>query len=138
MTTLRVLKAVTVCAFVVLLLMAWVFRFNTNGYSQTLTSLRHSWGDGAYILIAIFSVVSLISTPLIGIAGLIGLVASKKLGRDALVCGLSCCAICFAQLVLWKNYGGVPPHDSCLPTVQSNAEPPAQPHPQKLNPAPSH
>src|ERR1700677_2570332 len=111
MTTLRVLKAVTVWAFVVLLLMAWVFRFNTNGYSQTLTSLRHSWGDGAYILIAIFSVVSLISTTLIGIAGLIGLVASKKLGRRALVWRLAFCAIRFPQVVPWKNYGGMPTHD---------------------------
>ena len=133
MTTLRVLKAVTVCGFVVLLMMAWVFRFNTNGYSQTLTSLHHSWGDGAYIFIAIFSVVSLISTPLIGIAGLVGLAASKKLGRDALVCGLFCCAICFAQLVLWKNYGGMPTHDSGIQAVQSTAKPAAQP---KLKPAP--
>lgn len=137
MTTLRVLKAVTVCAFVVLLLMAWVFRFNANGYSQTLTSLRHSWGDGAYIFIAIFSVVSLISTPLIGIAGLVGLAASKKLGRDALVCGLFCCAICFAQLVLWKNYGGMPTHDSGIQAVQSTAKPAAQPNQQKLKSAPS-
>jgi hypothetical protein len=135
MTALRVLKAVTVCAFAVLLLMAWVFRFNANGYSQTLTSLRASWGDGAYIFIAIFSVVSLISTPLIGIAGLVGLAASKKLGRDALLCGLVCCAICFAQLLLWKNYGGMPTHDSGIQAVRSTAKPAAAPNQQKLKPA---
>jgi hypothetical protein len=135
MTALRVLKAVTVGALLVLLTTAGVFRFNVNGYSQTLSSLRASWGDGAYIFIAIFSVVSMVATPLLGIAGIVGMAASRKLGRQALLWGFLCCALSFANLVLWKNYGGMPTHDSGIQAVQSTAKPATAPNQQKLKPA---
>lgn len=109
---LRVLKAATVCAFLVLLTTAWVFRFDPHGYNQTLAALRASYGDGAYIFIAIFSVVSLISIFIFGISGMLGMILSRRLGRSAFVVGLACCALSGANFVLWKNYGGVPPADA--------------------------
>jgi hypothetical protein len=108
MTGLRVLKAVTAYAFLVLITTAWVYKFNANGYRQTLDSLRASLGDVAYVFIAIFAVASLVSTPILGIAGIIGMAASKRLGRSALILGLLCCVLSFANLVLWTKYGGMP------------------------------
>ena len=123
MTALRVLKALTVCAFLVLITTAWVFRFSLNGYAQTLTSLHASFGDGAYIFIAIFSVASLVTTPILAITGIVGMAASRRLGRPALILGFLCCALSFANLVLWKKYGGMPTHDSGIQAVQSPARP---------------
>jgi len=110
MTQLRVLKAVTICAFLVLALTAWVYKFSVSGYSQTLDSLRKSYGDSAYLLIALFSVVSLVSMPVFGFAGLIGMVLSRRLGRSAFMLGFLCCVLSFANLALWKKYGGIPSH----------------------------
>ena len=66
MTQLRVLKAVTVCAFLVLLTTAWEYKFSLGGYRQTLDSLQKSYGANADIFIALFSVVSLVSMPIFG------------------------------------------------------------------------
>ncbi len=111
MSQLRVLKAVTVCAFLVLLATAWVYKFSASGYTQTLDSLHKSYGANAYIFIALFSVVSLVSMPILGFAGLAGMVLSKRLGRSALILGFLCCVLSFANFVLWKKYGGIPSHD---------------------------
>ncbi len=111
MNQLRALKVVTLCALLVLVLTAWVYKFNPNGYTQTLDSLRKSYGDGAYVFIAIFSVVSLVSMPIFGIAGIVGMALSRRLGRSALIMGLLCCVLSFANLMLWKKYGGIPSHD---------------------------
>lgn len=108
MIGLRLLKAVTVCAFLILITTAWVFKFDAHGYNQTLASLRARFGDGAYIFIAIFSVASLISMPFVGIAGAIGMIGSRRLGRSAFVLGFLCVALCVANFALWKRYGGVP------------------------------
>ena len=108
MIGLRWLKAVTVCAFLILITTAWVFRFDLHGYNQTLASLRSSFGDGAYIFIAIFSVASLISMPFVGIAGAIGMIGSRRLGRSAFLLGFLCVVLSVANFVLWKKYGGVP------------------------------
>jgi DMSO/TMAO reductase YedYZ heme-binding membrane subunit len=110
MTQLRVLKVITVCAFLVLVITAWVYQFDVNGYTRTLASLRKSYGDSAYLFIALFSVVSLVSMPIFGIAGLVGMISSRRLGRSALILGLLCCVLSFANLVLWKKYGGIPSH----------------------------
>jgi hypothetical protein len=123
MTALRVLKALTVCAFLVLITTAGVFRFSINGYTQTLTSLRASFGDGAYIFIAIFSVVTLVATPIFGITGIVAMGASRRLGRPALLLGFLCCAVSFANLLLMKKYGGMPTHDTGIQAVQSSAKP---------------
>lgn len=111
MTALRALKAVTVCAFLVLVMTAWVHRFNVDGYRQTLDSLEKSYGATAYLFIALFSVVSLISMPIFGVAGIIGMVLSKRLGRSALILGFLCCLLSYANFVLWQKYGGIPSHD---------------------------
>jgi hypothetical protein len=108
---LRVLKAVTVCAFLGLAMTAWVYKFNAGGYSQTLDSLQKSYGDAAYLFIAFFSVVSLISMPIFAIAGFVGMALSRRLGRSALILGFLCCVLSFANLLLWKKYGGVPSHN---------------------------
>jgi cytochrome bd-type quinol oxidase subunit 2 len=108
MTGLRVLKAVTAYAFLVLITTAWVYKFNAKGYSQTLDSLRASFGDLAYVFIAIFSVGSMLSTPILGIAGIVGMVASIRLGRSALAWGFLCCLLSLANFVLWAKYGGMP------------------------------
>lgn len=112
MTQLRVLKAVTVSAFLVLALTAWVYRFSPGGYAQTLGSLQKSYGGNAYLFIALFSVVSLVSMPIFGVAGLIGIALSKRLGKSALILGFLCCVLSFANFVLWKEYGGIPSHDA--------------------------
>lgn len=111
MIQLRILKAVTVCAFLVLVITAWVYKFDPSGYRQTLDSLQKSYGATAYIFIAIFSVVSLISMPIFGIAGVVGMVSSRRLGRSAMILGFLCCVLSLANLVLWKKYGGIPSHD---------------------------
>ncbi len=108
MTKLRVLQAVTVCAFLVLVMTAWVYRFNANGYRQTLDSLQKSYGAGAYIFIALFSVVNLISMPIFGMAGIIGMALWRRVGRSALILGFLCCVLSFANFVLWQKYGGAP------------------------------
>jgi len=130
MTALRALKAATVCAFLVLIITAWVFRFSVSGYSQTFSSLRASWGGGAYIFVAIFSVTTLVATPSFGVAGIVGMAASRRLGREALLWGFLCCALSIANFVLLKKYGGMPTHDSGIQAVPQAAQPattPAQP-----------
>jgi hypothetical protein len=113
----RVLKAFTVLGFLVLVTTAWVFKFNVNGYTQTLESLRRSFGDVAYIFIAIFSVATFVSTPIVGIAGIIGIVASRRLGRSALLYGFLCCLLSYLNFELLKNYGGIPRRDSNAPSI---------------------
>ena len=112
MTAIRVLKAVAVYALLVLATTAWVFKFSANGYTETLDSLRKSFGDAAYIFIVVFSVGTFVSTPIIGIAGIVGMAASIRLGRSALVWGFFCCILSFANFELLKNYGGAPTHSN--------------------------
>jgi hypothetical protein len=132
-TSLRVLKAITFCAFLVLITTAWVFRFNVHGYNQTLGSLRAGFGDGAYIFIAIFSVASLVSMPILGMTGIIGMIVSRRLGRSAFVLGFLCCALSAANLVLWKRYGGMPAGDSGVsPVTQHASQDPPQKRPPKV------
>lgn len=130
MIGLRLLKAVTVCAFVVLVTTAWVFRFDPHGYNQTLASLRASYGDVAYIFIGIFSVASLVCTPIFGIIGAVGMIGSRRLGRSALVLGVFCVVMSAANFVLWKKYGGVPPRGGTTGptpvTQQATQDPPQQ------------
>ena len=127
MAGLRVMKVLTLCALLVLMATAWVFRFDAHGYNETLGSLRRSFGDGAYIFIAIFSAASLVSVPIFAIVGVIGVIVSRRLGRAALVWALLCCAFTAGNLMLWKKYGGVPTHDSGITPVNSRASqsPPA-------------
>jgi hypothetical protein len=117
MTAMRMLKAVTVYALLVLITTAWVLKFSTDGYRQTLASLQASLGAGAYILIAIFSVATFVSTPIVAIAGIVGMAASRRLGRSALVWGFLCCLLSFANFVLLKNYSGVPRINSNAPSI---------------------
>jgi len=117
MTAMRVLKAITVYALLVLITTAWVLKSITNGYTQTLASLRTSLGDVAYVFIAIFSVATFVSTPIVGIAGIVGIVASRRLGRSASVWGLLCCVLSFANFVLLKNYSGMPRPNSNAPSI---------------------
>jgi hypothetical protein len=125
MTQLRVLKAVTVCAFLVLLMTAWVYKFSLGGYRQTLDSLQKGYGANAYVFIALFSVVSLVSMPIFGFAGLAGMVLSRRLGRSAFILGFLCCVLSFGNLMLWKKYGGIPSHSKPegIQKVYRNAEP---------------
>ena len=90
MTATRALKAVTVYAFLVLITTASVLKFNANGYTQT---------------------------PIIGIADIVGIVASRTLGRSALVWGLFCCVLSFENFVLLKNYRGMPRTNSSAPSI---------------------
>jgi hypothetical protein len=117
MTAIRVLKAVAVYAFLVLITTAWVLKFDVKGYQRTLSALQASFGDGAYIFIAIFSVATFVSTPLIGIAGLIGIAASRRLGRPAFVWGLLCCLLSYANFTLLKNYSGMPRSNANAPSI---------------------
>jgi hypothetical protein len=125
MSQLRVLKGVTVYAFLILITTAWVYKFNPHGYNQTLGSLLKSFGPNAYIFIAIFSVASLVSIPIVGIAGLIGMIASRRLGRSALVWGFLCFVLSAANYVLWRKYGGMPEGNSGITPVTRSASPAA-------------
>jgi hypothetical protein len=73
----------------------------------TAQILRTSFGDGPCIFTAIFFVVSLLSTPFVG-AGIVAMAASKRIGRSALTLGFLCCALAFANCVLWSKYRGIP------------------------------
>ncbi len=108
MAKLRWLQAVAIFGLLVLIVTAWVYKFDVNGYRQTLASLRASIDGNADIFIALFSVVSMISMPIVGISGIVGIALSSKLGRPALILGIACCALSFANYLLWRNYGGVP------------------------------
>jgi hypothetical protein len=134
MIALRALKAVTVCAFLNLILTAWVFHFDPHGYNRTLDSLRASFGDGAYLLIAIFSVVGVISMPIFGLIGIVGMALSRQLGRSALVLGFLCCALTATDLLLWKKYGGMPSGNGATgptPVTRKAAPPPPRRDPAK-------
>jgi hypothetical protein len=132
-TGLRVLKAITVCAFLILITTAWVFKFNVHGYNQTLDSLHAGFGDGAYIFIAIFSVASLVSMPILGMTGIIGMIVSRRLGRSAFALGFLCFALSAANFVLWKRYGGVPTGDSGItPVTQHASQDPPQKRPANV------
>ena len=128
MIGLRVLKAVTVCAFVVLITTTWVFRFDPHGYNQTLSSLRENYGDGAYIFIAIFSVASLVCTPIFGLIGAIGMIGARRFGRSSLILGCLCVVLSAANFVLWKKYGGMTPRGGAEGTTpvthQASQDPP--------------
>jgi hypothetical protein len=131
-TGLRALKAITVCAFLILITTAWVFRFNIHGYNQTLDNLHAGFGDGAYIFIAIFSVASLVSMPILGVTGIIGMIASRRLGRSAFLFGFLCFALSAANLVRWKRYGGVPAGNSGVsPVTQHASQDPPRKRPGK-------
>lgn len=135
MTGLRVLKAVTACAFLILMTTGWVFKFNAHGYNETLGSLRASFGDGAYIFIAIFSTASLVSMPILGMTGIVGMIASRQLGRSAFVLGFLCCALGATNLALWKKYGGMPAaggRAGPTPVTPQSSQNPAQNRPAKV------
>jgi cytochrome bd-type quinol oxidase subunit 2 len=121
----RALKAVTVYALLILITTAWVYKFDPHGYNQTLDSLLKNFGPNAYIFIAIFSVASLVSIPIVGIAGLIGMIASRRLGRSALVWGFLCFVLSAANYVLWRKYGGMPEGDSGITPVTRSVSPAA-------------
>jgi len=131
MTQLRMLKLVTIGALLVLITTAWVCKFDPHGYNRSLDSLLKSFGANAYIFIAVFCVASLVSIPIAGVVGLLGMIASRRLGRSAFVCGLLCCIFAAANFELWKKYGGMPTGDSgpTGPTpVTRSVSPQAPPH----------
>lgn len=129
------LKGVTVCAFLILITTAWVFKFDAHGYNQTLGSLHKSLGDGAYVFIAIFSVASLLSMPILAMTGIIGMIASRRIGRSALALGLLCCVMSVANFVLWKKYGGMPTGGNATgptPVTRQASQNPLQKRPAKV------
>jgi hypothetical protein len=130
MTQLRVLKAVTVYAFLILITTAWVCKFDPHGYNRTLDALLKSFGSNAYIFIALFSVATVVSIPIVGIAGVIAMIASRRLGRSAFVLGFLCCVLSAANFVLLKKYGGVPESNSGITPVTRSVSP-AAPQPRR-------
>jgi hypothetical protein len=112
MIVLRMLQAATVFAILIVLGTAWVFLFSGSTYAETLTYFGRIFGSLAPLWVGLFGAVSMVSTPLIAIAGLVGMALSRRRGRSVFMLGLLCCVLAVANFVLWKKYSGMPPRDS--------------------------
>jgi hypothetical protein len=105
----RVLKAATIFALLMFIANCVAFHaFHTKGYGKTVQDLSATFGSAASVWVGLFSAGSLVSVPITGILGLVGMASSKQFGRSALVLGTLCCVLSAANFVLWKKYGGFP------------------------------
>jgi len=109
MRAMRAVKVITV--FAVLLFIGNVLLFHsvaTRGYGHTIDALHPTFGSADSLVLALFSVVRLVSIPAMALFGVIGILAAKQFGRPALLLGFLCCVLSASSFVLWKKYGGMP------------------------------
>lgn len=132
----RALKVLTVLSVLMFLANAAVFyMIATKGYGQTISALNPTFGSADSLVLALFSVFSLVSIPATALFGIIGIASSKRLGRPAMVLGLLCCVLSTGSFVLWKKYAGVPENrpDTNGPspvTQRAKPNPPPPPSPR--------
>jgi hypothetical protein len=130
MIMLRLLQAVTVFAILIVAGTAWVLVFSGSTYTETLTYFGRFLGSLAPLWVGLFGSLSMVATPFIAIAGIVGIGLSRRLGRAVFLSGLLCCILAVANFALWKKYG-MPPQDSKnnparhegITPVESNAQP---------------
>lgn len=126
MIVVRMLQVVTIFAILIVLGTAWVFLFSGSTYTETLAYFGRFFGSFAPLCVGLFDALSMVATPLIAIAGIVGMALSRRLGRAAFTWGLLCCVLASANFVLWKKYGRMPPRDAAhegITPVQSTAQP---------------
>jgi hypothetical protein len=105
----RALKAATL--FTVLMFIANCYVFNSiriRGYTKTIELLHPTFGSTDSLVLGLFSAASMVSLPLMGIIGIIGIASSKRFGRSALIMGIVCCVLTVGSWEMWKKYGGIP------------------------------
>jgi hypothetical protein len=109
----RALKMATL--FTILMFIANCFVFNSiriRGYGKTIELFHPTFGSADSLVLALFSAASMVSIPLMGITGLIGIASSKRLGRNALIMGILCSILTVGSWEMWKRYGGMPARGS--------------------------
>lgn len=110
MGELRILKAATVYAFLVVIgtRVAFYF-FNGKDFNKTLHSQQSTWSLLLlFAFVAITGLASLLSIPITGVAGIVGMAAAKRYGSSAFIMGVLCCLLSAANLLLWTKYGSMP------------------------------
>lgn len=105
----RALKVATL--FTVLMFAANCYVFNSiriRGYSKTIDLFHPTFGSADSLVLGLFSAASMVSIPLTGLVGVIGIASSKRLGRNALIMAILCCVLTIGSWEMWKKYGGMP------------------------------
>jgi len=105
----RALKLATL--FTILMFIANCFVFNSiriRGYGKTIELFHPAFGATDSLVLGLFVAASMVSIPLMGIIGIIGIASSKRLGRNALIMGILCCVLTIGSWEMWKKYGGMP------------------------------
>jgi hypothetical protein len=130
----RAIKLITVLT-VLLFIGNAVFFYSiaTRGYGRTIVAMRPTFGGADSLVVALISVVSLVSIPAMALFGVIGIASSKRLGRLAMVLGTLCCVLSTASFVLWKKYGGVPENHpaATVPAPVTQQATPVPPPPRR-------
>lgn len=126
----RAIKLITALAILLFIGNALLFySIATRGYGHAIDALKPTFGSADSLVLALISVVSLVSIPVTALFGVIGIVSAKRLGRSALVLGSLCCVLSAGSFVLWKKYGGVPGPDAPNgPTPVTRQATPNPPH----------
>ncbi len=105
----RALKVATLLT--ILMFMANCYVFNSiriRGYGKTIELFHPAFGSADSLVLGLFAAASMVSIPLMGIIGVIGIASSKRLGRNALIMGIVCCILTVGSWEMWKKYGGMP------------------------------
>jgi hypothetical protein len=109
MSSLRVLKAVTVYAFLVVVGTRVAFHFFNGKDFNKFVGHYNGW---TFILIfafvALTGAASLLSIPITAAAGLVGMAMAKRSGSSAFTLGFFCFALSAANFLLWTKYGSMP------------------------------
>lgn len=101
--------------FTILMFIANCYVFNSirvRGYGKTIELFHPTLGAADSLVLGLFVAASMVSIPLMAIIGVIGIAASKRLGRNALMMGILCCVLTVGSWEMWKKYGGMPARSS--------------------------
>jgi hypothetical protein len=125
----RAIKLITALASLIFLGNAVLFySIATRGYGHTIEALHPAFGSADSLVLALISVVSLVSIPVTALFGVIAIASARRFGRSALIFGLLCCVLSAGSFVLWKRYGGIPgpnaPNGPTPVTRQATPNPP--------------
>lgn len=129
MRAIKLITALTVLLFIGNAVL--FYSIATRGYGHTIDALKPAFGSADSLVLALISVISLVSIPVTALFGVIGIASAKRFGRCALVLGSLCCVLSAGSFVLWQKYGGIPgpnaPNGPTPVTRQATPNPPRPP-----------